>query len=56
MSHETYINGISNHYGGLKVKIENEKYYWSITNYDGDCWDEIPQYLYDALLKYENEP
>jgi hypothetical protein len=41
-----------NYYGGLNIKEENGKYYWSIENYSGMEWSEIPKYLYDALLKY----
>ena len=47
------IGDIGNYYGGLSVKTENGRYYWSIEDWDGDEWEEIPQYLYDALVKYE---
>jgi len=47
------IGEIGNYYGGLKVKEEDGKFFWSIENWNGDSWNEIPQYLYDALMKYE---
>ena len=53
--HEFDVGDIGNAYGGLVVKYENGKRYWSITNYDGDRWQEIPEYLYDALAKFKDE-
>ena len=50
----TAIGGIGNYYGGLAVKREAGKCYWSIENYDGDDWEEIPETLFDELLRYEN--
>lgn len=42
--------------GWLAVKEENNHYYWSIqTGHSTDQWEEIPKYLYDSLVKYENE-
>lgn len=49
------IGSIGNYYGGLSVKEDNGKYFWSIENYDGEDWEEIPQSLYDELTKFENE-
>lgn len=49
------IGNIGNYYGGLVVKEENDKYYWGIEDWDGTYWDEIPKYLYDALLNYQQE-
>lgn len=46
---EETIGNIENYYGGLVVKSENGKFYWSITNYDGDNWDEIPKSLADMV-------
>lgn len=48
------IGEICNYYGGLSVK-EYNNYYWSIENYSGHSWEEIPDYLYEALIKFENE-
>lgn len=49
------IGDIGNYYGGLSVKELDSKFYWSIENYDGAYWEEIPKYLYDALVKFETE-
>ena len=49
------IGTIGNYYGGLRVIQESGKFYWSIENWDGDHWDEIPRELYDALVMYEKE-
>jgi hypothetical protein len=45
---------IGNYYGGLEVKEEDGKYLWGIGNYDGTEFEEIPKYLYDALIKYRD--
>ena len=49
------IGDISNYYGNLSIKEEEGKYYWSIENWDGNYWQEIPEYLYLALNKFEDE-
>lgn len=49
------IGEIGNYYGGLSVKESDRKYFWSIENWDGDNWEEIPKYLYDALVKFHKE-
>ena len=49
------IGDIDNHYGCLEVKVDNGKYYWSIENWDGHNWVEIPKYLYVALNQHEDE-
>lgn len=49
------IGTIGNHYGCLEVKEENGKFYWCIENWDGSHWEEIPKYLYDAMVKFETE-
>lgn len=47
------IGGIGNYYGCLSIKEEAGRYFWSIGNYDGHSWEEIPEYLYRALVQYE---
>lgn len=47
------IGEINNFYGGLNVKIEAGKYFWSIEDYGGHDWQEIPKSLYDELVKFE---
>jgi hypothetical protein len=52
----TSVGTIGNHYGGLNIKKVKGQCYWSIENWDGNHWEEIPQYLYDAILKFEFTP
>ena len=47
------IGGIGNYYGGLNIKQEEDKYYWSIENWDGHYWEEIPKNLYDMLVAFD---
>ena len=51
---EKEIGGIGNYYGGLFVKEEEGKYFWTIENYDGFFWQEIPESLYEELIKFED--
>ena len=55
MSDEKSIGTIGNYYGGLSVKTENDMFYWSIEDWDGESWEEITKELYDALIKFEND-
>ena len=48
------IGGIGNFYGCLVVAEYNGKYYWSIPNYDGCDFEEIPKSLYDELNRFED--
>jgi hypothetical protein len=50
---EREIGNIGNYYGGLSVKEEDGKYFWSIENWDGHGWEEIPKSLYDELVRYD---
>ena len=49
------IGDIDNYYGGLSVSSADNKFYWSIENWDGYYWKEIPEELYMALLKYQED-
>ena len=49
------IGGIGNYYGNLKVKQEDCRFAWSIENWDGDEWEEIPEYLFAALNRFQDE-
>ena len=50
---EKKIKKIRNFYGGLEIKQGKAgKYYWGIEDYDGIDYQEIPKYLYDALVKF----
>ena len=46
------IGEIGNHYGGLSISIINGKFFWSIENWDGECWEEIPKSLFDELDRF----
>jgi len=52
---EVSIGEIGNYYGGLFVRKNGNKFEWSIENYSGHDWQEIPEYLYEALIKFEKE-
>lgn len=49
------IGEIWNYYGGLSVKMEGGKCYWSIEDHDGHSWEEIPRSLFDALNKFQDD-
>ena len=59
MENVTEIGSIANYYGGLsvmeKLASPNDKYYWSIENYSGHEWEEIPKSLYDSLMDYQKQ-
>ncbi len=44
------VGNIGNMYGYLEIKEENGKYFWTITGYGGDEWEEIPEKLFNELL------
>lgn len=48
------IGGIGNTYGGLNLKSEDGKFFWSISGCFGDDWKEIPESLFNSLLEFEN--
>lgn len=48
------VGEIGNHYGALHVEeTSNGIYQWGIEDYSGIDYEEIPKYLYDALIKFE---
>lgn len=49
------IGTIGNYYGCLSLRKNGNKFEWSIKNYSGDDWDEIPDYLFQALTRFEDE-
>jgi len=55
MGEEREIGTIGNFYGGLNVKAEGGKFFWSIENYDGNHWEEISEHLYRALITHDDE-
>jgi hypothetical protein len=46
---------IYNRDGVIHTKKENLKFYWMLESISQDLWEEIPQYLYYALNKFEDE-
>lgn len=53
MSEQRHIGKIGNYYGGLSVKESDGKFYWSIEDYSGEIWEEIPESLYRELITFE---
>lgn len=51
----TDIGDIGNYYGCLSVMEEGGKFFWSIEDWDGRRWQEIPESLYIELIKFEEE-
>ena len=49
------IGEIGSFYGKISVKEEDGKFYWSIEDWNGNGWREIPEYLYAALNKHQDE-
>lgn len=49
------IGNIGNYYGGLSVKMESGKCYWSIEGYSGHNWEQIARSLFDALVHLPDE-
>ena len=51
----TSIGTIGNYYGGLWIDEQDGKFFWSVENYDGCGWEEIPRSLYDELMKLKRD-
>lgn len=49
----TTIGTIGNHYGGLSVMKDTDKFYWGIENWNGIEWQEITEELYNSLVYFE---
>ena len=49
------IGTISNYYGDLQIVEHDGAFWWDINNYDGRDAEQIPEYLYRALERFENE-
>jgi hypothetical protein len=49
------IGGIENFYGGILTKEENGFFWWTITDYKDERWEKIPEYLFLALNRFEDE-
>ena len=48
------IGGIGNYYGELEVKEESGKFWWSIEDWHGHRWEEIPETLYRELIAFDD--
>lgn len=49
------VGDIGNYYGGLEVGTLDGKYYWGISNWSGTFWEEIPESLYNELVRFGRE-
>jgi hypothetical protein len=49
------IGNICNTYGSLKVKQDGGRFFWAIENWDGCRWEEIPEYLFLTLNRFEDD-
>ena len=50
-----HIGLTSNYYGGVVVKSEDNKYYWQVEDYKDNDWEQIPEYLYESLIRFQEE-
>jgi hypothetical protein len=58
MANARTIGDIINWDQELFVKQEGDRFYWNILTYDStgvDFWEEIPEYLFLALNRFEDE-
>jgi hypothetical protein len=53
---EQDIGDIGNYYGCLTVRNNDGVYQWSIENYSGHNWQDIPESLYLELVKFQTGP
>ena len=49
------IGIICNHYGGLQVQQQDGRFFWAIMDWCGETWEEIPEYLFLALNRFEDD-
>lgn len=52
---QTRIGTIGNYYGHLEVCESDGNYFWSIDDYCGTRYEEIPESLYRALIEFEGK-
>lgn len=53
---EVQIGTIANYYGHLLLRrIGQEHYQWGIENHSNMYWEEIPLFLVDALINFEEQ-
>jgi len=51
----TELSKLSNYYDNLELKEEDGTYYLGTPSYDRTHWQKIPEYLYLAIVKFEND-
>lgn len=51
---EVRVGTIGNSYGNLFVKEDCGKFFWSIEDWNGRVWEEIPESLYRQLIAFAN--
>ena len=49
---ELEFHNCGNYYGNLKARIHKGQPQWCVKDYSGESWQPIPDYVYDALLRY----
>jgi hypothetical protein len=49
------IGSICNTYGGLEVCQEDGRFLWAIMDWCAETWEEIPEYLFLALNRFQDE-
>lgn len=49
------IPNTGNYYGSLNIREVEDGWEMCTESYSGFHWNPIPEYLYEALLKYYNE-
>ena len=49
------IGTISNHFGWLEVQQQDGRFFWAIMDWCAETWEEIPEYLFLALNRFEDE-
>jgi hypothetical protein len=46
---------MGNSYATLSTKEEEDKFFWGIKDWDTMYWEEIPEYLFNALMRFQSE-
>jgi hypothetical protein len=49
------IGHICNTYGSLEVCKEDGRFFWAIMDWCEETWEEIPEYLFLALNRFQDE-
>ena len=49
------FDNIGNYYGTLNVRDESGVFEWGIESWNGFDWEQIPESLYNELVKFKEE-